>query len=385
MKRIGFLLNVNKEWLGGVNYYRNLFWALHEYASDGWETVVFVPEPYNLDIIKDYPPSIKIVRSSVLSRWSCAGVARRVIRRLFKNDFLLKWCLDRHGVRIVSHVSTDLFCGDIKTIAWIPDFQHIYLPEFFSKGELVARDRTFLNLAKNADVVLLSSNAAKSDFMKFCPKYKEKAEVLHFVPKMECENIPDLQTLCSKYSIPQKFFYLPNQYWIHKNHKIVLQALKLLRDEGKKVFVVSTGQTGDYRAPRLMDEIRKYIQENRLQEMYCILGSISYIDTRGLSIHCQAYINPSLFEGWSTTVEEAKCYGKLILLSDIPVHREQAPERGVFFDPSDACQLAAKMWSMWNAPNVPCDLEALLKTNQKKRKAFAERYCQIIESVGNKF
>lgn len=33
-------------------------------------------------------------------------------------------------------------------------------------------------------------------------------------------------------------------------------------------------------------------------------------------------VNPSFYEGWSTTVEEAKSIGVPLLLSDIPVHRE---------------------------------------------------------------
>ncbi len=37
-----------------------------------------------------------------------------------------------------------------------------------------------------------------------------------------------------------------------------------------------------------------------------------------------ALINPSQFEGWSTTVEEAKSLGVKMLLSDLEVHKEQA-------------------------------------------------------------
>jgi glycosyltransferase involved in cell wall biosynthesis len=54
-------------------------------------------------------------------------------------------------------------------------------------------------------------------------------------------------------------------------------------------------------------------------------------------------INPSHFEGWSTSVEEAKSMGKQIVLSDIPVHREQAPERGLFFPSDDQHALANMM------------------------------------------
>jgi len=60
-----------------------------------------------------------------------------------------------------------------------------------------------------------------------------------------------------------------------------------------------------------------------------------------------AVINPSRFEGWSTTVEEARNLGKSVLLSDIDVHREQAPPRAGYFDPDRAGDLADKMQNAW--------------------------------------
>ena len=58
---------------------------------------------------------------------------------------------------------------------------------------------------------------------------------------------------------------------------------------------------------------------------------------------CTALINPSLSEGWSTTVEEGKSLGVPMLLSDLRVHREQAGDRAYYFDPEAAGQLASLM------------------------------------------
>jgi glycosyltransferase involved in cell wall biosynthesis len=53
-----------------------------------------------------------------------------------------------------------------------------------------------------------------------------------------------------------------------------------------------------------------------------------------------ALLNPSLFEGWSTTVEEARALGVPLILSDLSVHREQAGNDACFFDRSSAASLA---------------------------------------------
>jgi hypothetical protein len=54
-----------------------------------------------------------------------------------------------------------------------------------------------------------------------------------------------------------------------------------------------------------------------------------------------AIIQPSLFEGWSTVVEDAKALNQWILLSDIPVHREQIQNNVDFFEPKNSSMLAA--------------------------------------------
>jgi len=60
-----------------------------------------------------------------------------------------------------------------------------------------------------------------------------------------------------------------------------------------------------------------------------------------------AILQPSRFEGWSTVVEDAKTLGKPILVSDLSVHREQAPPGGVFLPVDDAESWAEAMERAW--------------------------------------
>lgn len=53
-----------------------------------------------------------------------------------------------------------------------------------------------------------------------------------------------------------------------------------------------------------------------------------------------ALLNPSQFEGWSTTVEEARVMGVPMLLSDLDVHREQMGTDALYFDRHSAQSLA---------------------------------------------
>jgi hypothetical protein len=53
-----------------------------------------------------------------------------------------------------------------------------------------------------------------------------------------------------------------------------------------------------------------------------------------------AVIQPSLFEGWSTVVEDAKALGKRAIISDINVHLEQQNEDTTIFPANDFVKLS---------------------------------------------
>jgi len=373
-----FILDVTKNWLGGINYYRNLLNAVKQYGNGDVYYKIFVSKKADISLLKDYPQDIPVTQSGLFTVNHPFWIIRRIVNKLTGYDLLGEWYLLNEGVSIISHTSGIDKYLKISTTTWIPDFQHKYCKDFFSKDELKGRDAAFLQQAKNNNLVILSSHAAEDDFKKYYPQYADKAEVLQFVPTLKFNNNIDGKLLLDKYGIKNKFFYLPNQYWIHKNHMVVLKAIKLLKNEGHEVMVVSTGNTFDYRAPYLMEEIQNYIHENNLENNYRVLGLIPYDDVQLFSEHCHAYINPSLFEGWSTTVEEAKYRGKRIILSDLKVHREQAPKHGIYFNPHNAEELAENMWQVWNEERIQEPKEELMEYNESMKKKFAERFEQIL-------
>lgn len=382
MKRVVFALDIGEGWLGGVNYYRNLLSALADYARDEIEPIVLIPKGTPHSLIDGFPDSVKMIETSLLKRYSPLWFIRAVLSRSAGRDYALAFYI-RYVLkeRVVSHGSYRLKCLGLRVSAWIADLQHKHLPHFFSEKELSSRDRVFEESLRLCDVVILSSKDAACDVARNYPQYKEKAEVLRFVPKINFDGSTDDGGVLEKYGIQGRYFFMPNQYWIHKNHMAVLKALAQLKREDKRVLVVSTGSTSDYRAPGYFDEIQQFIIDSDLGSMYKILGVIPYADVHALAARCHAYLNPSLFEGWSTTVEEAKYSGKPILLSDLDVHKEQAPARGAFFDRGSVADLADKMWEMWNTSFDAIPIDELKRRNEEQRRAFAMRYCEIMDDL----
>jgi len=381
--RVGFVLPA-VYWLGGINYLRNLFAAIRALPGSTITPVIFTGRR-QADALSDFP-ELEVVATSMLDEWkSPAWFVRRVIAKVASQDVLLRRLLQHHGVDVLSH-SFHLGRQDVvKTIGWIPDFQHVHLPEFFTPGERSHRDRDFMSICAVCDKVVVSSACARADLLSFSPEHAHKAEVLSFVasplPLADAASLPDLRTL---YSFDGPYFLLPNQFWVHKNHRVVICALQMLKRQKKPFLVLATGSPTDYRDPSFFSSLMQYAAECDVLDCFRVLGQIPFDHLAGLMRHANAFINPSRFEGWSTTVEEAKSMGKQIVLSDIPVHREQAPERGFFFPPENADAMADAMVAAYNGFDSEQDAamqeEAKARFPQRQRE-FGEAYRRIVSSL----
>ena len=342
--RVGFLVNtVGGGWQGGLNYIANLVQAIQAGSANRIEPVLFT-SPGSETVLAAMMPSVEVVPTQHVAGRSARRVAGKVLERATGRNYLFERLLRSHRIDVLSHFPFLGRACTFPTIAWIPDLQHRQRPDFFDPEELLRRDASIVNTAAQSTTVLVSSNAALHDLTAFIPSAERTARVLHFVSGLDFGRpTPPLMPVLDRYGLPHTYFHLPNQFWRHKNHRLVIDALSLLAERGFRPHVVSTGACEDYRSPDFFNSFKAYLSDKDIVGQFHILGLIPYEEVRLLMANSIAVINPSLFEGWSTSVEEGKSLGKAILLSDIAVHREQAPPRGLFFDPYSAEELANAM------------------------------------------
>ncbi|MGB9498875.1 MAG: glycosyltransferase family 4 protein [Dissulfuribacterales bacterium] len=380
VKKVAFIIGSDL-WMGGVNYFRNLFEAVRALPDPEIDLVIFTGTKSDCHGLDKYAG---VVRTPLLEKNTLSWVVRQVCKKVLGNrDYFLVSLLKRHNISLLSH-SSRLWkgCG-IATIVWIPDFQHLHLPEFFPRVEIQNRNKSYRFFCRNIDIVLLSSRHAQNDLKDFYNKASRQSRVLPFMscPGISQDKFSAFDELCEKFRLNRRWFYLPNQFWKHKNHRVVFEAVHELKKQGEDVLLVCTGSIHDYRNPGYYEELMERVRHDGILDSIMVLGDIPYVDVLSLMFHSIAVINPSLFEGWSSTVEEAKSLGKRILLSDIEVHQEQAPERGYFFDPFDFHRLAGLMKTMAvsydSAEELKCTAHAQAALPERQRK-FAEQYQDIV-------
>ena len=144
----------------------------------------------------------------------------------------------------------------VSTVVWLPDFQHRRLPENFGEAERANRDQLFARMAQGASRLMVTSEEVRGDLAAFAPAAAGKARCIPYVAIVPPEIYrQDPRAALAEYHLPQKFIYLPNQFWKHKNHRLVFEALGRLGDRGVRPSIVSTGNPLDFRQPEYFGEL----------------------------------------------------------------------------------------------------------------------------------
>ena len=380
MIKVGFIGAISKEWMGGLNYFKNLLYAISILEDKKLEVIVFVGKKTDNEIKNMFKKYATVIEHPMFDRKSLQWFAWKIFYKIFGSVYFLDLLFKKYNIQVLSHSDMVGF-KSCKTVNWIPDFQHLHLPDMFSIKEIRERNRIFLEIIKKSDKIVLSSYDALKDFNIFAPEYSEKVDVLQFVSQPDHryfylgENEKNI--LLEKYNLPQEFFYIPNQFWKHKNHMAVFEVIRVLRDKHIQVNIVCTGHMKDYRNIGHMNIIKEFISINNLDANIKLLGLVDYEDVFALIKFSKAVINPSLFEGWSSTVEECKSVGKNMILSDLGVHKEQYPE-ATFFIRND-------IESFQNILKNYVPLEMCYDTEDLKARTenFGRRYLNIVQEIVN--
>ena len=371
--RIIIPFNYDEGWTGGNYYISNLVSSLNSIPS------IRQPEVYILSHNRASFDFVAKTSSYPRLRWISSLMISDIDGGLFKRLRILSKLLPRFVKRKIAYDAIFPFPIDTKerhkTICWIPDFQERALPHLFSKEELAYRTEQHLYYINNFNNILFSSYAAKDDFEKYYPDAKNTKHVMQFA----VANVPDSRdhaSVLKRLQLPDTFFYCPNQFWMHKNHKLVIEAVHLLAQEGIEITVAFSGKELDRRDPMHVTNLKTRVAELGLTERIKFLGFISKEDQYVLIERAHALLQPSLFEGWSTVVEEAKSKSQFIIASDIAVHREQLFENALFFDPHNPSDLAKAIKQRLADPgeNIPIDYAA-------RRREFAESFMNIVTNV----
>jgi len=373
MMKIGFLDRSDASWTAGASYSRSMVHALAS-AMDGRCELNVLSGPNGA--LAGLPAGVRGIQQQ-------ARLTPEIIRDAVRE----------HALDVLLPI-TEILLPETPCalIGWVPDFQHRHLAGYFTGEQCRQRDLHFDYLVGNCDAMMFSSASVLADFRAFYPAFEGPSAAVHFPSSFAYEPAlfaDDPTPVLGKYALPRAFALVANQFWKHKNHRLVLEAVARARRAQPGVHVVMVGMLSDSRDvanPHLSEMIRRLSTE-RLFENVSILGEVSFADLVALLRCAIEVIQPSEFEGWNTTVEDALALGKRVACSDIPTHREQASE-AFFFPADDATPLAAHLqqldWSLGGWAGEAAEI-ASLQAERARGRVWASGLIDLCERAVTRY
>jgi glycosyltransferase involved in cell wall biosynthesis len=363
---IAFLGDSLTSWTGGIEFLRICVSALHALSPDQPQKILlhaganpYTPVAFVKRAVKrvagiPYRPAAETPTGKLLGALNGSGI-RFAITQFRDFNTGVAVAMERCHADAVFPCPKSL--GGLFRLGWIgyiPDLQHKRLPQWFQEDECRVRDGTFTKLLDEAPAVVVNSASVVRDIREFYPGARAKLFSLPFCPPaMQVQfSAAERQGIRKAYSLPERYFIVSNQFWIHKSHETAFRALREIKGAERDVSLVCTGETSDYRWPEHFNHLKAVIEECGLQGSIRILGLIPKRDQLLVMSESLAVVQPTLFEGGpgGGAVYDAVSLNKPCIVSDIAVNREIDIGVVRFFTAGSAEDLAAKMIDVVEKP-----------------------------------
>ena len=214
------------------------------------------------------------------------------------------------------------------------DLGHRIHPEFPELDDIgwswEARERLYQKMLYRATYVITGNETGKREILENYPMPPEKIKVVPFPIPSFCRDAAGPAAEVDP-RIREPFVFYPAQFWSHKNHVALVEAVRYLRDErGTSIncyFVGSNKGNESY--------IRKKIDEYGLGSQVLMLGFVDDPTLRYLYTHATAMAFVSLLGPNNLPPIEAVALDCPVIISDLPGHIEQMGDAALAVDATD--------------------------------------------------
>lgn len=234
---------------------------------------------------------------------------------------------------------------DIPTVIPIFDLMHRYRRDIREVAEKFdERERLYTYQCRHATLILVDSEIGRQHVIEcygdVADSLSDKIRVLPFIPPdyiYENKSKP-----CEAVSKVDKYFFYPAQFWTHKNHGRLLEAVKLLKERDIIVNFIFVGSEQNNERT-----VASQIAEYGLSGQINILGYVSNEEMVWLYRHARALIMPTLFGPTNIPQLEAFELGCPVATSRIYAIPEQVGDAALLFDPESVEEIADAMERLW--------------------------------------
>jgi glycosyltransferase involved in cell wall biosynthesis len=247
---------------------------------------------------------------------------------------------------IISKIFQKLFKEENIDILWIPgpfefdspvpyiftiwDIGHRvtpYFPEVSSNGEWENRERLYTKMIYKASYIITGNETGKKEILENYPMNPDKIRVVHFPNPIKNINILNYVPAIE---MEAPYIFYPAQFWSHKNHISLIEAVKYLHENNYRIHCYLTGSDKGS-----MGYIKNKINEYSLEKYIHVTGFVDdntlvYLYKNAIALTFVSLLGPN-----NLPPIEAVSLGCPVIISNIPGHIEQMGDAALAVDATD--------------------------------------------------
>ena len=305
-----------------------------------------------------------------------AGVCNPLDKYFARNGTDLVWFVDPSNYAAYLESQNYVF-----TLWDLCHRDHPEFPEIRNNREFDKKEVVYRSVLPKAVNVVVDSEHGKGNVVS---RYGVDAERISIVPFSAAQGVRETSSeaginIKQKYGIEGDYIYYPAQFWAHKNHIYILEALALLRaNHGLELTAIFSGSdkgNGDH----VVEMARKLGIERQIK---CI-GFVDNEEVPALYRQSMALVMPTYFGPTNIPPLEAFSLGVPVVYSDLPGLRDQVGDAALLMDLSDPASLVSHLVALRADPGVSAQLVARgkeLMANNTDDQRWA-----VIESILNSY
>ena len=217
-------------------------------------------------------------------------------------------------------------------VVTVHDMIHELFPEYFSPSDPTTNHKR--QTIERADHIIAISESTKADLLRFLPVSEDKITVIHH-GNLQGQLTPQTPPIGSE----RPYLLFVGAREAYKNFYRFLQAIVLVLKAYPDHQVICFGG-GDWKSAEKEAILRLGLQ-NQIQQ---VSGTDQQL--AGYYQQAEAFIYPSLYEGFGLPILEAFAQHCPVILSDIACFQEVAGDAALYFDPYDAESIAEGIMTM---------------------------------------
>lgn len=386
--KIGIILNstpyfggtfqYNETVLDGLNYIKN--------NNNNVEIVAVYDEVLWREFLNKY--SFKKIKTNLkINKEYIKNLKVEEIRDIFPKIHLGAKAMLKENCDIWICPSQDFwsFLLDAPTLSTIHDLMHRYekrFPEVSDNGEYNYREILYSNMCKFACRILVDSKCGKEQVIESYNIEPSKVSVLPYVAPKYIFNKELSTDIRKKYNIKGRYIFYPAQFWKHKNHVNLIEAINIVKSIIHDVKLVLSGSTRYSGYGKALELIKKY----SLEDNVIILGYVPEEDIVPLYEEAEMMVMPTFFGPTNIPPLEAMALKCPMAVSNIYGMKEQSGEAALYFDPNSSDEIAQCILDILNDSNIKsnlienCSLELKKHSNENFYKQLYEIIIKVINN-----